>query len=189
MRHPFEAIPAAARARALIPLLLLTAIVMAGLALLDRDLKTAASPAGIASFELAGNVATADTIIGLWGWPARIEAGFSLGLDFLFIALYSTTLALACLWAGEGMRARGWSLAGLGRWLAWGLGLAAVLDATEDVALLVQLVRSATAPWPQVAWLCATTKFLLGGAGACYAAFGAAFRLIPARSSAGSPSS
>jgi hypothetical protein len=75
-------------------------------------------------------------MIEAWNETERIDAAFSLGLDFLYLCLYSTTIAFACLWAAGVFRARRGKLAAAGAWLAWWQWLAALLDAAENTALL-----------------------------------------------------
>lgn len=78
---------------------------------------------------------------------------------------------------GNAIRAGpGW--AALGRRLAWGQGLAALLDWVENIALLVVLLEAPVAPWPQVAWGCAVPKFGLVALGLCYVAAGAVRRRL-----------
>jgi len=50
-------------------------------------------------FEFAGSLESAVKIIRSWDEAVRILAAFSIGLDFLFLILYSTTIGLACLWS------------------------------------------------------------------------------------------
>ena len=137
-----------------------TAAAMVVLQVVGGPLQTAAAPQGIVSFEFARTVANAQAIVDSWDAAARIHAGFSLGFDYLFMPLYSTTIGLACLWAGSALRQRGWRLAGLGVPLAWVLWLAAIVDAVENVALW-RLLEGSAAPWPAIAWWAATIKFSL----------------------------
>ena len=177
MSHPFAALPAGRRARVFLPLLAATLAVWAAAGVIDRPDETAAAPLGIVSFELAGDLPTARRIIESWDGPAREHALLGLGLDFLFLALYSTTIGFACVWAAGVLRARRWPLAAAGASLAWGQWLEAVLDATENTALIVLLLREVTDPWPRIAWWCAAPKFGLVAAGLVYSAYGAAARL------------
>ena len=102
----------------------------------------------IVDFELAGSVPKAQAIIDAWNENDRIRAGFSLGFDYLYMPVYSTTIALACVMAAGVLKRRAWHTAGL--LLAWGLWIAAVSDATENLALFNELLGNNVAPWPQV---------------------------------------
>ncbi len=172
MPHPWASLPAHRRRPVFGVLLALTLVVMAVLNLVDGPLKTKAAPQGIVSFELAGNVSTASDIVQSWTPAALPHAGFSLGFDFVFMVAYALTIGLACLWAAEVLGERYPWAARLGVGLAWGQVLAALLDATENVALLVTLLDAPRAPWPQIAAWCAGPKFGLVLLGLLYAALG-----------------
>jgi hypothetical protein len=170
MRHPFETIAANKRKLWFEILFPLTLGVMVIMQATGHSLQTDAAPQGIVSFELAGDSSTAQAIIQSWTPAALPHAGFSLGFDFVFMPLYSTTIGLACVWAAGVLTLR---LAAVGTWLAWGQWLAALLDAVENGALLVMLLEAARAPWPQIALWCAALKFGLVFLGLGYAALGA----------------
>jgi hypothetical protein len=178
MKHPLSAIPAHRRPLLFWLSLVLTVTVMAAMNLLGAPLQTAVAPAGIVSFELAGNVSTAQAILDSWDDVAKISAGFNLGLDYLFLMLYSTTIALAILWLADSLKLTGlaWTLAG---WLAWAQWLAAALDAVENGALLAMLVGEVSMPWPQVAFWTASAKFMLIALGLVYVLAALAIRLAP----------
>jgi hypothetical protein len=74
----------------------------------------------VVEFELAGNSAKSQAIVDAWSPVDRIHAGFSLGIDYLFMPLYSTTIALALIWAAGVLSAKRWRSIGLA--LAWGCG-------------------------------------------------------------------
>ncbi len=114
--------------------------------LVGEALITTAAPYGIISFELAGSVEKAQQIIDSWDQDARLYAAFSLGFDYLFMLLYSTTIALACLWGGRALQARDIPGYRIGIFLAWGLWLAAVLDGIENIALSLSLLNTPAAP-------------------------------------------
>lgn len=146
-----------------------TAIVMTAMGLIDRPLRSAATPYGIVSFELAGDVPTAQAMLDAWSPRARIAAGFSLGLDYLFLALYSTMLALACRRvAARARHAGAAALAGFGGVVAWGQWVAGAADGVENVALIRMLLDGVADPWPAVAWWFAALKFGLLGVGLAY---------------------
>jgi hypothetical protein len=161
MRHPFEAISPGRRGRYFWPLLALTLILSVVMSIVGRLLLTRSAPSGIVSYELAGDVSLAQQMITSWDATARAYAAFGLGLDFLYLVLYSTTIGLACVWVADISRARHWPLAGLGAPLAWGLWLAALCDAIENIGLTVMLLSVVGEPWPLIARWCAIVKFSL----------------------------
>jgi hypothetical protein len=142
-------------------LLALTIVLTIVLQAVNAPLKTPAAPQGIVSYEFAGTTAAAQGILDSWDVDARAHAGFSLGLDYLYMPIYALTIGLACAWAARGLGRRMRWLGSLGRALAFGLGLAALLDATENYALTTMLFSAAADPWPAVARWCATGKFAL----------------------------
>lgn len=152
--------------------LVLTLLIMVVLTWVGEPLTTQVAPNGIVSYEFAGSVSRAGEILNSWGEAGRLHAAFSLGLDFLFIVAYATTIGLACVWAGEILNKRRWPLSGVGLLLAWGVCLAGVLDGIENVSLVVMLLVSVSSPWPQLAAACAAVKFLLVALALLYAAYG-----------------
>ena len=153
-------------------LLALTIVLTVVLQAVDAPLKTPAAPQGIVSYELAGTTAAAQGILDSWDAGARVHAGFSLGLDYLYMPVYALTIGLACVWAARVLGSRKRWLGSLGRVLAYGLGLAVLLDAAENYALTTMLFSAAAEPWPAVARWCATGKFALIIAGLIYGVAG-----------------
>jgi hypothetical protein len=122
----------------------------------------------IVDFELAGSVAKSSAIIGAWDTLARLQTCFNLGFDYLYMPVYSTTIALACVMGAGVVSRSGWK--NLGVLLAWGLWLAAIFDAVENYALLTMMYGSPADPYPMVAAFCAICKFSLILLGLLYAA-------------------
>jgi hypothetical protein len=174
-------LPGSLLARVFWPALAATLLLMLILNLVGAPLETPAAPYGIISFELAGSPVQASTILDSWDPAAKVRAGFSLGLDYLFMLAYASALSLACLWAAAGLRSRRWPLGGLGLPLAAGQWLAALFDAAENIALALLLFGYPAGPLPQAARICALLKFGLIFLGMVYAFLGAAARLVPAR--------
>ena len=143
------------------PLLIATLIVMAVFQLLDRPLRTSAAPNGIVSFELAGSVENARAMIDSWDDRTRLYTALGLGLDYLFMLLYATTIAIACLWSAGVYAMSGWPIAGWGGLVAWGVWLAAALDGVENYSLWQLLKGPVVNPWPGIARWCASIKFAL----------------------------
>jgi hypothetical protein len=171
MRHPLESIPPAKRLRVFVPLLLLTFAVMIVFRIVGPD------KPNIVDYELAGSAVRSQAIIDAWSPVDRIHAGFNLGIDYLYMPLYSSLIALALVWAAGVFRSSAASSIGL--LLAWGLWLAACFDAIENVALIVILFNAAAIdPWPPLAAVCAAIKFALIAIGLVYVVVGLAARVI-----------
>lgn len=137
---------------------------------LHAPLENAAAPAGIVSFELARTEQRAAEMLASWSPDARLRAAFGLGLDYLFMVSYAAAIGLACAHVAASLP--NWP-ARLGRFLAWGLAVAALLDAIENVALWQQLLNGAAGRWALLAWLCASLKFTLVVAGLLFVLAGA----------------
>jgi hypothetical protein len=176
--HPFQRLSYAAQKRALPPLIVATLALTAALQLIGRPLQTAAAPLGIVSFELAGTLAAAQAMIASWDSSAQLHAAFGLGLDYLYMPLYAVTIALACVRTAATSLRTPQAAAALGFLLAWGLGLAALLDAVENAALWQVLQGSTATAWPAIARWCAIVKFAWVIAGLLYAGTGAAVYLF-----------
>jgi hypothetical protein len=170
--HPLAAIPANKRMSVFLPLLVLTLSLMVILNMSATPLTTGAAPLGIVSFELAGSVSRAQAILDSWNSAAQLHAAFGLGLDYLYMPLYATTIGLACLWAADVLRRRRWPASQAGMPLAWGLWLAAVCDVGENLALITMMFGVVADPWPAVSFWFASIKFVLIVLGLIYAVYG-----------------
>lgn len=161
----------------------LTIGLMIIMSLVGAPLTTASAPRGIVSFEFAGSLESAAMIVRSWDEAVRILAAFSIGLDFLFLVLYSTTIGLACLWSGGILAERKWSLAALGEPLAWGQWFAALLDIVENIALMVMLVTFVQAGYihelvPRITQIVAGIKFTLVFLGLTYTFLGMTINIV-----------
>lgn len=135
--------------------------------LLDPPLKTGVST-GIVSFELARTPEAAAAMVDRWDSRARLFAAFGLGFDFLFMPLYATALSAGLLLAANRLKGNWRALANL---LGWGVYLAIVFDAVENIALFSILLGSLGAN-SQIAFWCASIKFGLLLLGLGYALAG-----------------
>jgi hypothetical protein len=170
MTHPLAAIPSGQRVRVFVPLLIATLLITFALRFIGPAQPT------IVDFELAGSVPQAQAIVDAWSETDRIRAGFSLGFDYLYMPVYSTTIALACVMAASVVKRRAWLTLGL--LLAWGLWIAALCDATENLALFSILLGNNVPPLPQIAQICATIKFGLIGLGLLYVIVGVVVKVL-----------
>ena len=163
MWHPLGYLSVHASACLLGALMLLTIVPGILLGYIGQPLKTAQAPRGMVSFELAFTGARSEAIVRSWQ-SVRKNAKGSLQLDFVFIPLYSTTLALLCVLAGHFFERQHWSgLSTTAAVLAWYQWVAGLLDLVENWALLRLLNLSP--PFPDsLPWLvgcCAVFKFSL----------------------------
>jgi hypothetical protein len=177
-KHPFEWLPIKTQTRAFIVLLMLTLVVMGALQILDSHLKTEASPAGIVSFEFAGNLTNAKHILTSWEPRGTIYAGMSLGLDFLFLFSYAGAIGLGCVLASRGLSQRTKTIFLLGAPLAWGQLCAALLDAVENISLIQVLMGVESPLWPALALWCAIPKFIIVAMGLLYLAVSVVLLMI-----------
>jgi hypothetical protein len=172
MYHPLNSLTGNTFLWALWFLLALTALFMIAMNFIGQPLTTAQAPYGIVSFELVKDVTEARAILSSWNASAQLRAAFIQGLDCLFLLIYSTAFALACLGAGRILKQNRWPLSGLGAWVAWGQGLAAFCDLIENIALVVMLFGIVEMPWQVIARLNAMCKFGLLFTGMVYMFYG-----------------
>ncbi len=177
MKHPFEQIPGNLAKAIFGGLFILTLLLMVLMNLIGAPLETAAAPYGIISYELAGNSKNALKILASWGEIARQKAAFSLGLDYLFMVVYSTTIGLGCILAGRAMVERDVSLGKVGLPLAWGQWAAAGLDALENIGLVLILFGWDAQLWAPLSRWCAILKFSLIFLGITYSLLGLALSI------------
>jgi len=184
MKHPLANIPSTSRKPLFFAFLAGTLILSAVFRVLDAPLQTPAAPNGIISFELAGTPSKTEAIIDSWRITGLLITGvepgivsravafaaFGLGIDYLFMPVYATALALGILLAAG--KHKGW-FGMLGAWLGWGAYTAAIFDAVENYALArMILMNQVRSPYPQVAAFSASLKFGLLLLGLCYALVG-----------------
>lgn len=172
-RHPFGWLSASGQKKAFVSFVVLTLVVMAGLRVLDGPLKTEIAPMGIVSFEFAGELSKAQSMIESWGERGRVHAGLSLGLDYLFLVAYASAIGLGCVLLSQRLLTRIVFAGSVGVWLSWGQWVAALLDAVENYALIKVLLGAEVELWPGLARWCAVPKFVLVGAGLAYIILGA----------------
>jgi hypothetical protein len=172
MQHPLEFIPQNLRKSLFYVFLLLTFLIFGVFRGLDEPLRTNAAPNGVVSFELAWTPERADAIIFSWEnsrWldlpqsldheiSPKLYAAFGLGLDYLFMPAYALALSLGLLLMMRGRPV--WYLQ-LAAWMGWGMFAAALFDAVENFALWKELTGSVLSPYPEIAALCASVKFIL----------------------------
>ena len=144
---------------------------------IGAPLTTPAAPLGMISFQLARTPEQLQAILASWDAHTRQATAFCLGLDYLFMPAYALAIGLAARWVGVALRQHGWPLSDAGIPLAWGLWLAALLDAIENAAQTAMLFGSSNALLPGFTWLVALVKFGLVFAALVYVLYGLVVRL------------
>jgi len=178
MSHPFENLTPNQRKSLFLISFTASLFLIVVLSLIGRPLITEVAIYGIVSFEFSGDAESAAAIIDSWDQAARLSAALSLGLDYMFILAYSTAISLACLWTADVTRDYGWPLTHLGSVLAWGQWAAGILDAIENLGLILILIYGVGKPWPELASFTALIKFILVFCGLSYAFYGLVVSLI-----------
>lgn len=138
--------------------LVLALVTLAALTAINAHLRNEVAPQGIVSFELCAYSGSCASMRESWGEEARIWAGLSLGLDYLFMLLYAAAIFLALRLLATRLPRRWAQPTLVVAWLAW---VAAAMDAAENYCLIGLLLDPAAArcAWP--AAIFATIKFML----------------------------
>lgn len=140
-------------------------------------LRTAVSPFGIVSLELAGSADAAQRIHAAWGEAGRRAAAFNIRIDFLYLLAYGIALSIGCAVAATWWGRRSTRMASLGPAMSLAMLLAAACDAVENVAMLLGLGDPGNGFWPILARACAMVKFALLPLGLLYVMTGAFTRI------------
>jgi hypothetical protein len=173
-KHPFEWIRKKSQLHVFVVSFIFTLIIIAAMQILGNPLITKAAPAGIVTFEFAGDLETAQAIVASWVQNSLIYAGLNLGFDYLFMVAYGITIGLGCVLVSRRLQ----KLSSLGILLAWGTIFAALLDAIENYALIRLLLGSINETWAVIAKWCAGVKFFLVAIGISYILIGAVYLLL-----------
>jgi hypothetical protein len=171
-------------------------LIVLGLLLLTLGVGALALPSlddmgdvGIIEFELARTSEQASEYYGELGESGRDAAEDSLYLDYPYLILYGLFYASACLVVAARAAERGMSrLASWGRPLMWGSLAGAACDAAENLALLRVLDGHTDQPWPGLAFIFASAKFLLLAAATIYIVVGFVLTWRASRAPSGAPS-
>lgn len=141
---------------------LITIILFVVISIINTYLVTPEAPAGIISFELAGNINASLAILTSWNEAARIYAGLSLGIDFAYLISYGLFLSLAChmLSFRLSQTSRMIRFSEIGSFISWLPLVAALFDAIENTTLIFLLMGSKSEIFSSIANLFAITKFI-----------------------------
>lgn len=117
----------------------------------------------------------ASKVLEKWSDADKRAVRLNLALDFVFIVIYVTGIALACALGAHALDAARWpGGGGMGGIFVRAIIIAGLLDAVENVAQLLMLAGHKTQPWPALASVCASIKFVLVAVTFLYALYGGA---------------
>ncbi|MGB1041928.1 MAG: hypothetical protein ACPGU6_00910 [Tenacibaculum sp.] len=139
--------------------ILLTILVIIPMLILDSYLTNDVCKNGIVSFQLAKDINFSKEIINSWSEVAKICAGISLGLDFLFLLIYPTLIAI--LIHKTSRLTRNKNIQNFGTSLIFGLILAALFDVIENIALIKLSLGNLKQLWSSLAYYFAVPKFII----------------------------
>ena len=159
LTSPFQNSSKSSLKKAMPYLFLMLILVFIGMRFFDAPLKNNQSPAGIVSFELANDLTKSIAILDSWTVNAKVSAGMSMGLDFLFLVLYALFLALIIHKLIEKNRDNLWHK--IGTILIWSVFLAALCDIIENIALIKLLLGDLEQIWSSIAYYFAIVKFAI----------------------------
>lgn len=164
MWHPLKFLEPMTLGWLLLLLCVASLLLFVRLGSLGRRLKTGMAPLGIVSLEMSLSSNESRRIIDSWDKQARDDARQHLCLDYWFIPVYSTALAIVGLFSAGWFAARGMeNLSWLAMLLAWGQWAAAMFDFAQNSAMLRILQMHPDIPerLTRLTGLCARLKFLL----------------------------
>lgn len=132
---------------------------------IDTYIQNETTPNGIVSFEFIGNIPNSNAAMATWGNIGQSAVALSLGIDYLYIVLYSATVSLFLLSLSAKVLPASKALSNHLLYLAYLFPLAGASDAIENFSLIQILLGSQNPLWPKIAYICAIIKFF--GAGIC----------------------
>jgi hypothetical protein len=131
------------------------------LCIINLPLQNPNAQNGIVSFELAGNLATSTKILNSWDSSAKLSASLSLGIDYLFLFLYSLFFFVVILKISKYFKNSLKLFSKIGIYLALLQPLAALFDAIENYFLIQLLFGSVNGAFSILAFWSASIKFLI----------------------------
>ena len=160
LTSPFSYLSKKAEKRFTLFILFATIVVGCFMVYFDSFLKNDICKNGIISFELVNDIENSKAILNSWNLKSKISAGLSLGLDYLFLLLYPSLIAVLIhklnqkLWANH-------SFYKVGVYIIFAQFFTALFDAIENVGLIQLLLGNIDQFWTSLAYYFASIKFVL----------------------------
>lgn len=131
------------------------------LSAIDVFIKNEITPLGIVSFEFISSLPNVNAAMQLWGESGQAAVGFSLGLDYLYVLVYSALFIYCLRNTSEKLSQHNAAFAKIALVLTIVFPVAACCDAIENFSLLKLLLGSQNELWVFVAYYCAAIKFCI----------------------------
>lgn len=160
LASPYKEISKKIEGKLTVTLLVSIIILMSAMRYFDAPLKNNICTSGIVSFELANDLETSIAILTSWDIVSKTSAGMSMGLDFLFIIVYSLFISILIHLVNEKL----WKdskIYFIGILLIYCIFLAAFFDIIENIALIKLLLGDLKQKWSSIAYYFAIVKFTL----------------------------
>jgi len=152
--------------------LVFTLALFAVLNIIDKQLINDVVPHGIVSFQFAKSLDNSLKMLNSWDAEAKVYAALSLGIDYLYLFVYGSFLALSVLLLATKLP-HGFLKKAAGI-VAPMIILAALLDGVENYGSIRLLTGTHTQSMASLVYYCASVKFALIGVGTIYLLIGLA---------------
>lgn len=144
----------------------LTLCLLCAIALLiiNRFIQSDATPYGILSYEFIGSIHKSNIALSAWSDAGKTAVGLSIGIDFLFIALYTIVALQGLRRYADYVRSHAQGLGNYFIFLCYVFPLTSLTDLVENISLILLLLGSQNELWPTLAYGAALIKFSVASA-------------------------
>lgn len=166
------------KVRVLIAALVLFILMATAMVSLDSLIKTDVTPLGIVSFQFIATVEASVLAMDAWGDIGRSAVAISLGLDYLYIIVYSVIACLVLLLTSQSLSVQLPTFSKILFYMIYALPIIGIADAVENYSLIQLLLGSVNVSWPSLAYYCATIKFAGLGAVGVLVVLGYGYKMV-----------
>lgn len=166
------------KVRMLIAAMVLFILLATALVSLDSLIRTDMTPLGIVSFQFIKTVEATALAMDAWGEVGRLAVAISLGLDYLYIVVYSVIACLVLLLASQALSVQLPTFSKILFYMIYALPIIGIADAVENYSLIQLLLGSVSVSWPSLAYYCATIKFAGLGAVGVLVVLGYGYKMV-----------
>jgi len=129
------------------------------MATIDTFIQNEITPHGIVSFEFIKTIEASNAAMLAWGHFGKTATGISLGLDFLYIILYTVMICTFLSTTSGKATLKNVLLAKTLLFSAYLFPLVGLFDVVENYSLIQLLLGSQSTLWPTTAYYSAIAKF------------------------------